>query len=273
MPKDQKVPSSLWDEAKRAGAPPWHYSGDIIAIEFWTDPEVANAGLPRGLAEDVGADGHMFAFFGDWQFAGQNEEHLDPARYQYRQFSILVDALYRDTPVSWCPFMCVDNYAAIERGLIQGTPVILGSIHQTRTFAAPSPAAAPVESGTRFAASMSAHGQRMAEGQITLQQTMRRPPDALKRPIVSRRHFSRLDSAHGGPAEIDELVMAVTESRSLIDLWTASAEILFPEAPGQNLHHFQPRRVGQGYRFSMSYSIRNLKVLEGLSNRGVPPER
>ena len=37
---------------------------------------------------------HGNALFYDWQFSGDNEEYLDPARYQYREFFILVDALY-----------------------------------------------------------------------------------------------------------------------------------------------------------------------------------
>jgi hypothetical protein len=39
--------------------------------------------------------------FYDWQFSGDNEEYLDPARYQYREFFILVDALYEGKPVSY----------------------------------------------------------------------------------------------------------------------------------------------------------------------------
>jgi hypothetical protein len=45
--------------------------------------------------------------FLDWQFTAQNDEYLDPARYQCRQAFILVDAIYRDVPVMWCPYIYV----------------------------------------------------------------------------------------------------------------------------------------------------------------------
>jgi hypothetical protein len=43
--------------------------------------------------------------FYDWQFSGENEAYLDPARYQYREFFILVDALYEGKPVSYGPYI------------------------------------------------------------------------------------------------------------------------------------------------------------------------
>ena len=48
------------------------------------------------------------------------------------------------------------NDAALARGWAQGFPKKLGSIFQTRTYAAPSPAASPVKPGARFGASLSA---------------------------------------------------------------------------------------------------------------------
>ena len=54
--------------------------------------------------------------FLDWQFTAQDDEFLEPARYQYREAFILVDAMYRDVPVMWCPYIYVDNDAALARG-------------------------------------------------------------------------------------------------------------------------------------------------------------
>src|SRR5262249_5007963 len=74
--------------------PPWYYSADFLNIEFWSHPSALAALLPTGLDPDPSANGHGNALFYDWQFSGDNEEYLDPARYQYREFFILVDALY-----------------------------------------------------------------------------------------------------------------------------------------------------------------------------------
>jgi acetoacetate decarboxylase len=64
-------------------SPPWHYSADFLDIEFWSEPSAVTAVLPAGLDPDQAANGHGHALFYDWQFAGENEEYLDPARYQY----------------------------------------------------------------------------------------------------------------------------------------------------------------------------------------------
>src|ERR1700752_1405671 len=74
--------------------PPWFYSADFLGIEFWSSPSAVAAVLPRGLDPDPSANGRGHPQFFDWQFSGQNEEYLDPARYQSREFLMLVDALY-----------------------------------------------------------------------------------------------------------------------------------------------------------------------------------
>jgi acetoacetate decarboxylase len=96
--------------------PPWYYSADFLNIEFWRDPVAFAARLPGGLDPEPSADGHASALFYDWQFSGSNEELLDPARYQYREFFVLVDALFEGRPVSHCPYIFVENDAALARG-------------------------------------------------------------------------------------------------------------------------------------------------------------
>jgi hypothetical protein len=84
--------------------PPWYYSADFLNIEFWSDPAAVAAVLPPGLDPDPAAKGHGNALFYDWQFSAANEEYLDPARYQYREFFLLVDALFEGKPVTYCPY-------------------------------------------------------------------------------------------------------------------------------------------------------------------------
>ena len=108
-------------------APPWHYSSDFLDIEFWSDPSAMAAVLPGGLDPDPSANGHGNALFYDWQFSGENEEYLDPARYQFREFFILVDALFKPVrPSSAILAIFVDNDAALARGWTQGYPKRIG---------------------------------------------------------------------------------------------------------------------------------------------------
>ena len=137
--------------------------------------------------------------FLDWQFTAQDDEFLDPARYQYREAFVLLDAVYRDMPVMWCPYIYVDNDAALARGWTQGFPKKMGSIFQTRSFAAASAAAAPVVPGGRFGASLSAHGERLAEACITLRKPIENGLSLLSRPTVLLRYFP--ETSRGIPGQ------------------------------------------------------------------------
>jgi acetoacetate decarboxylase len=136
--------------------PPWHYSADFLDIEFWTDPKVVTAILPPGLDPDPSSEGHCNALFYDWQFTGANDEYVDPERYQYREFFLLLDALFEGRLVAYCPYIFVDNDAAIARGWTQGYPKRFGQVFQTRYYAATGKAGPPLAAGSKFAGSLTA---------------------------------------------------------------------------------------------------------------------
>ncbi|WP_179402801.1 acetoacetate decarboxylase family protein [Burkholderia guangdongensis] len=265
MLKGYMVPLSPLGKASLNPPPPWHYSGDVVGIEYWADADAAKAVLPRGLDPDPSSHGHAMVLFIDWQFTGENEEHLDPARYQYRECLFLVDALHKGRRVMWCPYIYVDNDAAIARGWVQGFPKKLAAVHQTRTFAAPSAAAAPLAPGSRFGASLSVHGERVAQARITLRQPVSDPKSLLTRPTVNRRFFPSLAAgAHDKPA-VDELVLSVTDNLTLADAWSGDAELLFPDVRGEEIHALGLVKVGAGFRFSLAYSVTDLQLLEDLT--------
>jgi hypothetical protein len=138
----------------------------------------------------------------------------------------------------------------------------MGSIFQTRTFAAASPAAAPVAPGGRFGASLSAHGQRLAEARITLRKPVENGLSLLSRPTVLLRYFPRLvASCHDQPA-VNELAMSVTDNLTVAEAWIGEGELNLPEAQGEELHALAPNRVVSGFRYSLSYSVTDLKILE-----------
>jgi acetoacetate decarboxylase len=262
MLKGFTVPKSPFGQAALSPPPPWHYSGDVVGVEFWTDPDAAAATLPSGLSLDPKLNGHAVMMFLDWQFTAQNDEFLDPARYQYREAFVLLDAMYRDTPVMWCPYIYVDNDAALARGWTQGFPKKLGSVFQTRSFAAASPAAAPVASGSRFGASLSAHGERLAEACVTLRKPVENGLSLLSRPTVLLRYFPRLAAGYQDKPAVNELAMSITDNLTVAQAWIGEAELKLPEAHGEELHALAPCRVESGFRYSLSYSVTDLKILE-----------
>ena len=75
------VPLTPQGKSALATLPPWHYSSDCIAVEYWANPDAIQALLPPGLALDQESKGRAFFWFLDWQFTGSNDELTDPARY------------------------------------------------------------------------------------------------------------------------------------------------------------------------------------------------
>jgi hypothetical protein len=130
MLKGFSVPLTPQGKSALATLPAWHYSSDCIAIEYWTDPQAIAVLLPPGLSLDEKSEGRAFFWFLGWQFTGSNDELTAPARYQYREAFALVEAVFEDTSVNYCPFIFVDNDAAIARGWAQGFPKKLGSVYQ-----------------------------------------------------------------------------------------------------------------------------------------------
>ena len=191
----------------------------------------------------------------------------DPARYQYREAFALVEAVFEGTPVNYCPFIFVDNDAAIARGWTQGFPKKLGSIYQTRTFSAPSAAAAPLAQGSRFGASCTVHGERVATARIQLEEKVADPFKVFNRPTTMRRYFPQLAAAGQHKPPVDELTMSLTDNLAIVDVWAGSAELRIPEVQGEDMHLIAPLRVGRGYRLGMAYTVTDLRILKSYTER------
>jgi acetoacetate decarboxylase len=61
---------------------------------------------------------------------------------------------------------------------------------------------------------------------------------------------------------VDELTMSLTDDLKIVDVWAGSAELRIPEVQGEELHTIAPKRIGQGYRLGMAYSVTDLKTLK-----------
>ena len=258
------VPLTPQGKAALASLPPWHYSSDCLVIEYWADPAAIAGLLPPGLTRDEKSGGRASFWFLDWQFTGSNDEITDPARYQYREAFVLVEAKFEDAPINYCPYIFVDNDAAIARGWAQGFPKKLGSIYQTRSFSAPSPAAAPLAKGSRFGGSVAAHGERLATARVQLEEKVADPTKVFNRPTVMRRFFPQLEAAHQTKPAVDELTMSLTDDLKIVDAWAGSAELTIPEVRGEDMHSLAPLRIGRGFRLGMAYTVTDLRILKNL---------
>ena len=114
-------------------APPWYYSGDLLTVEYRTDPARVAELLPAPLEPAADDPGAVALIWADWQSCGDaGEELLDPVRAQYQECFVVVRCSFGGRVYSRCVYIWVDADFALARGLHQGYPKKLGSIHQTR---------------------------------------------------------------------------------------------------------------------------------------------
>lgn len=253
------LPRTPGGTSSLVAAPPWHFAGDALAVEFEGDPASVASLLPAPLELD---SSRCAVYFIEWQFATEGgEEFLDPSRSQYRETLFLVSARFEGLPVSFCPFIWVDQDISMVRGHLQGWPKQLGSTWISRSHAVPSPASPVLGPDGRFGASLGVKDRRLAEALVTL----REPSDVLPTPGFARavnvRYFP--DLAGGGPL-LHDLVQLRSRDVHVSQVWKGDAELALHGHPTLELSLLKPDRVGSGYRFSVALTVDDLVVLRDL---------
>lgn len=256
-----RTPSGL---AGLVPPPPWHYVGDFLVVDFHADPEVAASLLPDVLQPHEDA-GRCAAVFADWQsFSEGGDELLDPARSQYKEFYIVINALLDGTPVTYCSFIWVDQDFAMARGWIQGFPKKLGEVWMTRTYNLPTPAAPAIAAGSRFGATCHARGREVARARLTLEAPSASGSLHTDPPIVNVRHFPRLAAGRHDDPQVHELVRSRSRDRAVSEIWEGDAELELFAAPGEEHALLAPVDVVRGYRFTFGYTVDDLETVKEL---------
>lgn len=231
--------------------PPWHYSGDIIAVDYKADPANVASLLPPGM-EPLG-DGSVTLFFADWCSASDADARVleDPAKGQYHESYWVLYGTYQGKPTGRVPFIYVDSELSLIRGLVQGFPKKLGRIAMTR----------PVEigqggvrrqSGSRFAAHVSASDRRLATVSIDLAAEVTKGPGPQPAPLLHTRVWPSLDSTKPGVEEFSR-VTAYGFEQGRIFSGPATLEVGVSEHDEVAL--LAPVSVGTGYSYSMAFSV------------------
>jgi enduracididine biosynthesis enzyme MppR len=261
MLRGYSLPRSPEGRSSLVPAPPWHYVGDFLVIEYWAEPDAVEAVLPPGL-EPHPDPGRAAALFVDWQSCSDSREELeDPVRSQYREFFVVANALLDGEPVTTCPYIWVDRDFALVRGWVQGFPKKLGSIQMTRHFPLASNAGPEVAAGGRFVGTLAANDRRLAFGGVTLERESSDGPTHNDPPLVNVRHFPRLAAGRHDDPAVHELVRARSRDRAISPIWEGSAELELAEAPGEELAALAPVRTGKGFRFTFAYTVDDLETV------------
>jgi acetoacetate decarboxylase len=229
-------------------SPPWHYSGDLLTVEYRTDPERVRALLPRDLDLAPDDPGAVALIWADWQSCSDSgEELLDPARSQYREAFAVVRCRYQGTTYSRCVLIWVTSDFAIARGIHQGYPKKLGSIHQTRPM--PHGRAAPrVGVGGRFGATLAAYDHRLAAARIRITGPSDTNGFVNARPMLHHRQVRGIERGAGWA--LDEVVTMGGFDADLGPAWAAEAELELFDSPWDELASALPvgEIIGGYYR-------------------------
>ncbi len=225
-------PKTATGDASLIPPPPWRYSGDLLTVEYRTDPARVRELLPQPLEladEDPGAVALIWA---DWQScAASGRELLDPVLAQYKEAFAVVRCKYGERTYTRCVYIWVDKDFAIARGLHQGYPKKLGSIHQTRPH--PYGPAPRIEAGARFGATLAAADRRLAQAVVTLREPSPTNGFVNGHPMAHHRWLPSIEK--GGGLALDELVESGAAAFEGGQPWVGEAELELFDAPTEEL--------------------------------------
>ncbi|WP_205326079.1 acetoacetate decarboxylase family protein [Glycomyces sp. YM15] len=239
-------PRTATGNASLIPSPPWHYSGDLLTIEYRTDPARVAELLPAPLEPAEEDPGAVALIWADWQSCSSSrEELLDPVRSQYKEAFAVVRCSYRGTTYSRCVHIWVDKDFAILRGLHQGYPKKLGSMWQTRPhpFAQGAPQIAP---GGTFGATLAAGDRRLAQAVLTLREESSHNGFVNGHPMAHHRVYPGIERGATGDAYA-ELIASSGAQIEGGPCWTGEVDLeLFP-SPTEELDRLYVDEIIGGY--------------------------
>jgi len=226
---------------------PWHYSGDLLTVEYRTDPANVRALLPPDvqLAHDDEDPGAVAFIWADWQSCGDDRsELLDPVRSQYKEAFVVVRCRYQDQLYSRCVFIWVDKDFALVRGYLQGYPKKLGSIHQTRpiTVGSAGPRLAP---GGQFAMTLAAGDRRLANATVTLRGEAKTGGFVNGHAMLHHRWFPGIEL--DGRDSLAEVVTMSGINVELGPVYAGDATLEVFDSPTEELTLLAPQEILGGY--------------------------
>ena len=252
------LPLSPEGRASLVPAPPWHFSGDVIGIDFRGDPKALAAVVPRPMeALDDGAATFVFI---DWSSSADSDPRIaaDPARGQYKEAYVEVHATLDGTKVARVPYIWVDNDLSLARGHIQGFPKKLGTIAITRPVAV-GRGGPRLESGATFTGHVASLGRQIAQGSVTLDEPAPAGfiPKAMRLPLWHTRFVP--DLAGGAPL-VHDLARNILTNFEISDAWSGSGRLEFYDSEFEELAVLRPLEITGAFRCSIAFTITGAEV-------------
>lgn len=240
--------------------PPWHYSGEMITVEYRTDPDRVAEFLPEGARLTADDPGAVALIWADWQSSGNDfTELLDPVRSQYKECFSVIRCEWEGETWSRCPFIWVDKDFAMVRGYHQGYPKKLGDIWMTRPVTV-GKAGPRLAGGGVFGATLSASGRRLANAVIELTTPVDSPGFVNAHPMLHNRYWPAIES--DGSVAMNELVTMRGYDGEVADVWAGDATLEIFESPADELSLLHPLEVIGGFYHRVGVSWKGGTTLE-----------
>lgn len=224
---------------------PWHYSGELITLEYRTDADAVKALLPEGFEladEDPGA---VAAIWADWASCSDDfNEILDPVRCQYKEMFIVIRCKYRGKHYSRCAFIWVDKEFAIIRGQHQGYPKKLGTIQMSRPVYV-GKAGPRLEPGGVFGATLAAWDRRLVQARFTITDTAESPGFVNSLPMVHNRWYPAIET--NGEDSLSEVVTMSGFDVELGRCFKGDFDLEYFDSPVEELLSIAPKELIAGY--------------------------
>lgn len=225
--------------------PPWHYSGQMLTIEFRTDPAAVAELLPEPLTLVDDDPGAVAVIWADWQSCGDDfSELLDPVRSQYLETFVVVRCQHADTVYSRCVYIWVDKDFAMVRGHFQGYPKKFGELYLTRPVNV-GRAGPRLQPGGRFGATCAANGRRLIDATFIITGDAESAGTVNSHPMIHSRVMPSIEA--DGEDSLHELVTMSGRDVELGQCFRGDATIEFHESPTEELTRLDPQEMIGGY--------------------------
>ncbi len=260
-------PLSPEGKAQLMGAPPWHYSLDMMVINYRADPDAVKKHIPEPLEPSSQPDSATVTFPTSLSLWDSDKDmiFINPERTKYTECIIYVDCRYQGVEGQKIAYIWVDNDFTMLRGWFMGAPKKLGRIHlsyEKRHLYELNAALGKFGTGTRLKGFLEADGERLVTATMTLgkQISPEELPASFSKKNYNIIHFPDIEIGATKPL-VHRLVEHIADTR-IGEVWEATdATLAFTESEIEEHIALQPRQITSAYFLSMGFTHRGTRLL------------